>query len=187
MSYKEDNKDFLSLIDSVHKLIKDTKYKMFISIDEPDVEWDEEHPHPDWLEYDEYDKNEEFKNHTCTNRDGWGQKIMIFNPEVQKPYQFSDDKCNYSYPLIEICQNYENYDEYYICRNATYMYDSIDFESTTDDHDYCEKHISKTNIKNYIKNDLLNDLETLSDASKKLAELHNSITLTTLKFKKSRY
>lgn len=187
MSYKEDNKDFLSFIDSVHKLIKDTKYKMFIGIDEPDVEWDEEHPHPDWLEYDEYDKNEEFKNHTCTSRDGWGQKIMIFNPEVQKPYQFGDGKCNYSYPLIEICQNYEDYDEYYICRNAAYMYDSIDFCSTTDDHDYCEKHISKSNIKNYIKNDLLNDLETLSDASKKLAELHNSIKLTPLKFKKARY
>lgn len=185
MSYKEDNKDFLGFIDSVYKLIKGTKYKMYISIDEPDVRWDENNPHPDWMEYDAYDKNEEFKGHTC-HSEGWGQKIMIFNPEVQKPYWYSENSCNYKYPLIEICQNYEDYDQYYICRNAAHMYDAIDFGSTTDDHDYCEKYISKSNIKNYIKKDLLNDLEVLSDASKKLAELRDSIKLAPLKFRKAR-
>ena len=39
-----DNKEFLDLIDLVQEKLKGTNYKMYISIHEPDVEWDEDNP-----------------------------------------------------------------------------------------------------------------------------------------------
>ena len=100
-----DNKEFLDFIDLVQKKLKGTNYKMYISINEPDVEWDEEHPHEDWLEYDKYDKNPKFKNHKI-DLSGWGQIIAILDPDTQAPYKISKSEFHYKHPLIQFWQNY---------------------------------------------------------------------------------
>lgn len=80
-----DNKEFLDLVDLVQAKLKGTNYKMYISIDEPDIEWDEDNPHEDWLDYDKYDKNPKFKNHKI-DLSGWGQGIAILDPEPHKMF-----------------------------------------------------------------------------------------------------
>ena len=51
------------------------------------------------------------------------------------------------------------------------MYDVIHYGQTTNP-DYEEKYITYENIVKYVENDLLNDLKVLSEATKKLAEIH---------------
>lgn len=183
----KDNKEFLDLIDLVHETLKGTNYKMFISIDEPDVEWDEEHPHEDWLDYDKYDKNPEFKNNICYEDSGWGQIIRILDPDTQAPYRHRGGDANYRYPIVEIWQNYEDYDQYTITRNAAYMYDVIHYGQTTNDDDYEERYSNYKTVINYVKKDLLNDLKLLSETNKKLAEIHAADGfLAKIKYKKQR-
>ena len=183
----KDNKEFLDLIDLVQEKLKGTNYKMFISIDEPDVEWDEEHPHEDWLDYDKYDKNPEFKNNICHEDSGWGQIIRILDPDTQAPYRFSGGDANYRYPIVEIWQNYEDYDQYTITRNAAYMYDVIHYGQTTNNDDYEERYSDYKTVINYVKKDLLNDLKLLSETNKKLAEIHAADGfLAKIKYKKQR-
>ena len=182
-----DNKEFLDLIDLVQEKLKGTNYKMYISIHEPDVEWDEEHPHEDWLDYDKYDKNPKFKNHEVSS-DGWGQKIAILDPDTQAPYKFSKTKFSYKHPLVQFWQNYEHYSQYDIVRNAAYMYDVIHYGQTTDNGPYYEEYITYKDVLKYVENDLLNDLKVLSEATKKLAEIHaDDKTLAELKYKRYRY
>lgn len=181
-----DNKDFLDLIDLVQKKLKGTNYKMYISICEPDVEWDENNPHEDWLDYDKYDKNPKFNNHE-THSDGWGQKIAILDPDTQAPYKFSKTKFSYKHPLVQFWQNYEYNDRYGMARNAAYMYDVIHYGQTTNS-DYEEKYITYENIVKYVENDLLNDLKVLSEATRKLAEIHADETgLAKLSYTKVSY
>lgn len=165
-----DNKEFLDLIDLVQAKLKGTNYKMYISIDEPDVEWDEENPHEDWLAYDKYDKNPKFKNHKI-DLSGWGQGIAILDPDTQAPYKISKKEFHYKNPLVQFWQNYEDTDQYDIIRNASYMYDVIHYGQTTNS-DYREKYITYKNVVKYVENDLLNDLKVLSEITKKLAEIH---------------
>lgn len=181
-----DNKEFLDLIDLVQKKLKGTNYKIYISIDEPDVEWDETHPHEDWLDYDKYDKNPAFKNHKI-DLDGWGQKIAILDPDTQAPNKFSKNGFYYKYPLVQFWQDYDYTSRYDIVRNAAYMYDVIRYGQTTNS-DYEEKYITYENIVKYVENDLLNDLKVLSEATKKLAEIHADETgLTKLNYTKVSY
>lgn len=181
-----DNKEFLDLIDLVQKKLKGTNYKMFISIDEPDVEWDTEHPHDDWLDYDKYDKNPKFKNHKI-DLNGWGQKIAILDPDTQAPHKISKNEFHYKQALLTIWQDYEHSSQYDIIRNASYMYDVIHYGQTTNS-DYEEKYITYENVVKYVENDLLNDLKVLSEATKKLAEIHaNNKALAKLKYKIYRY
>lgn len=181
-----DNKEFLDLIDLVQEKLKGTNYKMFISINEPDVEWDAEHPHEDWLDYDKYDKNPAFKNHRI-DFSGWGQEIAILDPDTQAPHKISKKEFHYKHALLAIWQDYEHYSQYDIIRNASYMYDVIHYGQTTNP-DYEEKYITYENVVKYVENDLLNDLRVLSEATKKLAEIHaNDKALAELKYKKYRY
>lgn len=181
-----DNKEFLDLVDLVQKKLKGTNYKMYININEPDVEWDEEHPHEDWLDYDKYDKNPKFKNHKI-DLDGWGQEIAILDPDTQAPHKFSKNGFHYKHPLIQFWQDYDYTSRYDIVRNASYMYDVIHYGQTTNS-DYEEKYITYENIVKYVETDMLNDLRALSEATKKLAELHADGTcLTRLSYKKVSY
>lgn len=186
--YRKDNHAFLDLIDLIYEMLKDTKYKMYIHIREPLEEWDEENPHPDWIEYDKYDKNPEFKKHISDEGGGWGQSIKILDPETQAPYCGYGRTFRYNNPLIEIWQDYEHYDRYEIIRNAAYMYDVIHYGQTTNNKDYREKAITYKTVLNYVKNSLINDLAILSEATKKLAEIHaNDSALAKLKYKKIDY
>ena len=186
--YRDDyNKEFLDLIDLVQAKLKGTNYKMFIKVKEPSVDWDEENPPEDWVDYDKYDKNPEFKNNMCYEESGWGQMIRILDPDTQAPYKHSGGDCNYRYPIVEIWQNYEDFDQYTITRNAAYMYDVIHYGQTTNNDDYEERYSDYKTVVNYVKKDLLNDLKLLSETNKKLAEMHAADSfLAKIKYKKYR-
>ena len=67
------------------------------------------------------------------------------------------------------------------------MYDVIHYGQTTNS-DYEEKYITYENIVKYVENDLLNDLKVLSEATKKLAEIHaDDKALAKLSYKKVSY
>lgn len=184
--YREDNKEFLDLVDLVYKKLKGTRYRMYINIGEPDTDYDEDDPDPNWQDYLKYDGNPEFHEHICTNTSSMGQFIHIYDPETQKPYNGYGGDFIYANPLVSFWQDYDSGDRYELGRNAAYMYDVINY-GVSIDKDSDDDGVSYKVVVDYVKKDMLNDLAVLSEMTVNLGKMHDGVkTLAKLKYRKSR-
>ena len=183
MSYREDNKMFLDLLDAVREVLKDTNYKVYVSsLSEPESHYDEDNPSDDWKEFIALDKDPALHECECSF-DGWGQKIAILDPTVQKPTYDN----HYKYAQVVLTEDYEHFDRYFISRMASYRFDAICCDSETRPS-FTEWFIKYEDTMEYVRNHLLSDLEYLSSMSKKLAELHKEASnLSALKCSKDDY
>lgn len=183
MSYREDNKMFLDLLDAVREVLKGTKYKVYVSsLREPESHYDEDNPSDDWKEFITLDEDPAL--HECqVSFDGWGQKIAILDPTVQKP---SYDN-TYKDALVVLTEDYEHFDRYFISRMASFRYDAIRCDSETRPEFY-DWFIKYEDTMDYVRNHLLADLVQLSLMSSKLAALHvEASKLSELKYSKDDY
>ena len=181
MSYRKENKQFLDILDLVKQTLKGTRFLLDVDANEPvDPEDDDD---PIWKEYyEEIGVNPEigYAEHRVEHH-GHSQTISILDPTVQAPYVINDHNKIYHSGLVTLCENYEDFDEYFVHRSVCYMYDEINLDSSTDaDADDDSETISIQKLKKYIKKNLLSDLETLSAACLKLKELRESVQVSTL-------
>ena len=181
MSYREENKQFLDILDLVKQTIKGTRFLIDVNANEPEDPEDDDDPI--WNEYyEEIGINPEL-GHAEHRVEHYGisQTISILDPTVQAPYVINDHNKIYHSSLVTLCENYEDFDEYFVHRSVCYMYDAINMDSSTDaDADDDDETISIQKLKKYIKKNLLSDLETLSAACLKLKELRESVRVSTL-------
>lgn len=157
--------EFKSIYNLVKKTLKNTKYVVITNVTDDDS-------------IQLHDKGRS-KDIVLRVEREFGHTIAIVNPEVQAPYE-SDERKFYNNALVTITENHEDFNEYCIDRVVSYMYDSINLDSSTvkteGTNDIGDiEYISKVNVKKYIKENLLIELDKLSAYTIKLKELRENL------------
>lgn len=182
MSYSEDNKMFLFILNSIQELLNGTRFRITLNELKPP---NDDAYYTDWDEYRRIKKNPAFETFRVDCK-WWGQKIIIIDPTVQTPIANCQDAGWYQHGLITITENTNHPDRYGIYRVVSSGFDRISCDSNTEITS--ERFIKYEDMVDYIKNHLLNDLETLSDAAIQLSSLRSSCKkLCPLKYSKDDY
>lgn len=142
-------RQFVEIYNLISETLKDTPYKVISGISGDDFYEDD----PDYETFKDFkptsDINFLFYNYRIST------VLVIVHPDI-----CINDKSYATCCLMSFIQNYENYDHYFISRNACFNYQDISLDK------YCK---NVKNVKKYIQTKLVNDLNNLYNFSKTIA------------------
>jgi hypothetical protein len=117
--------------------------------------------------------------HYCDGLSRYGNAIGIVLQSVQNPATFSGGQLWYPHALVRFAEDYEDYDHFYISRNATYDFRSVSVDKPVPD---AESYVSYEEVKRYVQENLKDDLKVLVDATVKLKEFVESVPVAPIKY-----
>ena len=158
--------NFVKIYNNITKLLKDTDYIAITNAEYRDYDKDDE-------EYKAFKKIKRMTKDSVYSEHNMNYAIYIINPKIN--ISFGNKPKNYINWLICFSQDYEDYDHYVISRCITNEYNRLDIAGFETDE--------FSDLDNYINNNLISDLNELSNQSEKLKTFIDNVNVTKIKTK----